>query len=148
MSTEAGVITKVTGEKAMVLVKRTSMCAGCGSRGSCNISDSKKEIEAEALNTAGGKEGDTVLLEIKSASLLKMSFLVYLFPVVALIGGAIAGMKTGDRYSQDIELFAMLVGIAAFAVSLILIKLVSGWMKNKNEYMPEIVKIFPQKTGE
>ena len=148
MNSEQGTVTKIEGDKAWVLVKRSSMCDCCNSRSACVSLGGGKDMESEALNTAGGKVGDRVLLRISSKSLWKISFLFYMVPVIALIAGALAGMKIGEKYSFNPEISSLLFGIFACAVSFLFIKIFSKRFKNNREYMPEVIRIISPNPDE
>jgi sigma-E factor negative regulatory protein RseC len=141
MSTEEGTVTKVAGDKAWVRTRRSSMCDGCKSHGVCHSLGGTENMEAEALNTAGAKEGDRVLLEIASGPLWKISFIFYILPVIFLISGVIAGMKLAKTYSLEPELSALLLGIMGCILSFFIIKLFAKHVRKNKDYMPEIVKI-------
>lgn len=149
MSTEQGVIIKVTGEKALVRVKRNTMCEGCNSKGACHSLGGGKEMEAEALNIADATEGDRVLLSINPNSVLKIAFLVYLIPVIALVTGALLGEKYASRFSLSPETGALLLAILAFTVIMIPIKYFGNKIGARDEYTPRIIKVIPSvSTGD
>lgn len=141
MSTEEGTITKITGAKAQVLVRRSEMCDCCGSKSVCHTLGGGKNMEAEALNTAGGKVGDRVLLKIESKVIWKISLIFYFIPVVALVLGAVLGMGIGENSGSDPELFSALFGILAAGLSFFVIKLIASHLNKNKDYFPEIVKI-------
>jgi sigma-E factor negative regulatory protein RseC len=141
MSTEEGTITKVSEDKARVRVRRSSMCDACKSRSACSIIGGGETMEAEALNTANARVGDRVLLNIPSKSLWKISFILYMLPVIFLIAGVIIGMKLAKNYSLEPELGALLLGIVGCIVSFLLIKLFAKHIRKNKEYIPEIIKI-------
>jgi sigma-E factor negative regulatory protein RseC len=49
------------------------------------------QMEVKALNTAGARAGDRIVLSFETASLLKATFLIYVFPIILLIVGAAIG---------------------------------------------------------
>jgi sigma-E factor negative regulatory protein RseC len=141
MSTEEGTITKIAGDKAWVRTRRSSMCQGCKSQGVCHSLGGTENMETEAINTADAKEGDRVLLEISAGSLLKISFIFYMIPVIFLIAGSIVGLKIGETYFSEPPLVSLLFGVLACAAAFIIVRLISKRLgKNKN-YIPEVVKI-------
>jgi sigma-E factor negative regulatory protein RseC len=146
-STEEGTITKITGNKAQVLVRRSEMCNCCGSRSVCHTLGGGKNMEAEALNTAGGKVGDRVLLKLESKAIWKISVVFYVIPVVFLVLGAVLGMEIGKNTDSDPEMFSALFGILAAGLSFFVIKLIANRLNKNQDYFPEIVKIVspPQK---
>ena len=101
-------------------------------------------VEAETINTAGAKEGDRVLIRIKAKSLLKTSFIFYMFPAIALLVGSFYGMDIGKKYYEDPELISILGGAIAFIISFIIVKFISMYIKGKKDYMSEVIKILPQ----
>ena len=147
MTSEQGTIIKTNGNNAWVRVKRSTMCECCKSRSSCETLGGGGDMEAEALNTAGGKVGDRVLLRISSKSLLKISFIFYMTPVLALIIGAVIGNKIGEKLSLNPELCSLLLGIVTCAISFVFIKMFSKHHRNNREYMPEIIKILSSDPG-
>lgn len=98
MLTEVGVVEKVFGERASVLIQRSGACAHCDSTGSCNVAD-EKTMHTVLSNELRAKVGDQVQLTFSSHSFLKLSFLVYFLPVVALVAGASLGEAWGP-FSQ------------------------------------------------
>ncbi len=141
MSTEQGTVTRVADDKAWVKTRRTSMCQGCKSQGVCHSLGGTENMEAEALNTAGAKPGDRVLLEIAASPLWKISFIFYMIPVIFLMAGVITGLKIGKNYFREPELFAFLCGIAGFAVAYFIIKLIAKILEKNKDYIPKIIKI-------
>lgn len=141
MSTEQGTVTRVAENKAWVRTRRTSMCQGCKSQGVCSSLGGTENMEAEALNTAGAKPGDRVLLEIASGPLWKISFIFYMIPVIFLMTGVIAGLKIGKNYFPEPELFAFACGIAGFAVAYFIIRLIAKVLEKNTDYTPKVIKI-------
>lgn len=141
MTSEEGTITKVEGEKTWVLVRRSSMCEGCKSKRTCNTLSNSMNMESEAINTVGGKVGDRVLLKIESGSLLKISFIFYMIPVLALLVGAIIGIEVGTYLKSDPELFSLLIGIITCAISFLIIRIFAKRLYKNKSYIPEIIRI-------
>jgi len=86
MVSEQGITEKVTDRKATVRVRKSPTCAHCGSRTSCDISD--RDMLVEVSNDLQAKVGDYVEISVPEGTLLKLSVLVYLFPIIALMTGA------------------------------------------------------------
>jgi len=116
------------------------MCENCGSQTVCSSLGGGETMEAEALNTPNGQVGDRVLLKISTKSLVKISFVFYMFPVFFLIAGVITGMKLAKSYSLEPELGALLLGLLGCALSAFIIKLFANRVKKNKDYTPEIIK--------
>ena len=100
-------------------------------------------METEALNTIGGRVGDRILLKISSKSLWKISFILYMIPVIFLVSGAIVGQKIGEKYFPSLgpDLCSVLSSILACALSYLIVRIFAKRVRGNRNYMPEIVKI-------
>ena len=141
MATEEGIVKKVTGNIASVLVKRSEMCCGCTSQDACKTLGGGKDMMADAINNIDAKEGDRVVLDINSGSALKLTFIVYMIPVIMLVAGSITGIRLGKDISFDPELLAVLLGLGAFILSFLGIIVFGRKQKNNLDYMPVLIKI-------
>lgn len=71
---------------ALVLCRRESACGGnCAQCGGCG--DGQKTLEVTARNPIGAKPGDRVILETATGEVLGLVAVVYLVPILLLIGG-------------------------------------------------------------
>ncbi len=84
---EKGRVVKVDNGVAQVEMERTSACGRCGI---CLQSSGDKPI-LYAEDSLGARPGDEVLVSVESKQVLKAAFLIYLFPLVGLIGGYFLG---------------------------------------------------------
>jgi sigma-E factor negative regulatory protein RseC len=145
VSCEEGIVIKIdsTGDQtAWVQTVRSSACESCSERGSCTTEGGSKLMEVKVLNPAGARVGDRVVLMIRTASLLKVTFLLYIFPVLCLLGGALIGQQLAlaRGYSDPTRLSA-LMAFAFFGGAFVMIRLRGKSMGRSNEYSPRIIKI-------
>ena len=139
---EQGSVVKVEGRRARVLTQRSQACESCGSKSICHsLGGDQKTSEVEAVNTANAKVGDIVSIELKSSSVLKSAFLVYLVPVVFLFIGIITGNKISVFFNFNKDTVSIVSGLTLFIISFLLIKLASNRLAKKNDFIPEITKI-------
>jgi len=141
MVKDQGVIVEVHGPMARVRVKRTDACESCGNSAVCNTFGVSKDIEAEAVNTAGARVNDLVILEMRSGSLLKISFIVYMIPALAIVIGAVLGLEFGKSRGYNPETTAIIIGLIFFGLSIMAIKIFSGFLKNDSKFLPEVTKV-------
>ena len=141
MATEKGIVTRVGSETAWVKTSRTSACEGCASRQSCHLKGNDDEMEVEALNDARAVVGDRIVLRVASGALLKVSFMLYVFPILLLIVGAIVGQTLGPAFQFDSSSFSLLLGGVCFLIAFIFIRVRSSRMARKTEYRPRIVRV-------
>lgn len=121
MLKEPGVVEKASPHQAVVLVEQSSACEQCRSRGACEVL-SGKTMRVELSNELGAKEGDRVEITIPAASVLKVSFLVYLVPVAALVAGAYVGNIWAEGRTADPTPYAVATGMLAMIGSFLLLR--------------------------
>ncbi len=126
MIQESGEVIAVVGGDIWVQTIRQSVCQSCSARHGCGQkvlsgATSGRANQVRVANTLGARVGDTVIVEIDEALLLRASVLVYgvplLFTVVAAvvaqswiaasdgvaITGAVAGMGFGFWLSRWVQ---------------------------------------------
>ncbi|MDO9528030.1 MAG: SoxR reducing system RseC family protein [Syntrophales bacterium] len=133
MQEEATVLEIINENLAKLEVVKSEAC------GSCNAcfegSSGKKLLFAE--NSLGAKEGDRVRIEINSAAVAKLSFLVYMIPLTGLVLGA---LLTGQL--TDSEGMTALGSLGGFFTFSIFTYFYLRKTKPKESYAPRITKVF------
>jgi len=138
---EQGIVKKTIGTKAWVVTTRSEMCEACASQGACKVLGGGKEMEVEAINTAQAKPGDQVLLTLENQSLMKLSFLVYMFPILALIAGAALGQKVGSLLSINQELTSFGLGAIAFGLAFLILRKKDKKLEQAGSTIPNVTRI-------
>lgn len=142
MATEKGTVTKVFPEFALVKSTRSSSCESCSSKDACHLMGGEgNQVEIEALNSVNAQEGDRVLLSLKTASLFKLSFLLYILPIIFLFAGAIIGEKIAALFSYDPSSASAFVGFLFLLCSLGVVVVTGRRLEKKREYRPQIIRI-------
>ncbi len=144
MATEEGVVFKMGMEgsgMAWVKTTRSSACESCSSRHACQEGGKAKEMEVEAINTANARVGDKIVLKLETGSLLKATFLLYVFPVLSLLAGAIVGQLTAAMSGMDPSGMSALVGFLFLGLSVVGIRVAGRRLSSKRQYKPEIIKV-------
>ncbi|MFZ7128206.1 MAG: SoxR reducing system RseC family protein [Desulfobacterales bacterium] len=139
MPTERGIVIKSGGETAWVKVLPSEACEQCSAHGSC--AGQRGEMEVEVLNPMGAQVGDRIVVDMETASLLKASFLLYVFPIICMIAGATIGVGMAGRLGLDDSAMSATLGLGAFAVSVLFIKYKGNRMARHQAYRPRITKI-------
>lgn len=136
---EIGIVRRIDGPRAFVVVERKSACDSC--RAGCKVTDGGAEIEA--INEAKAAVGQTVRVAMKPYLYLKGSLLVYGLPALSLILGAIAGKEylSGSFPGVEPDIISAVTGFGAFLLSFVIVKLWSGKAEKKAAYQPVIVDI-------
>ncbi len=144
MAIERGIVTKIDPgdlKLAWVTTTRTSSCEHCGSRDFCQEKGGQKEMEVQAENALGARLGDSVVITLDSGALLKASFLMYVFPIIAMLLGAIIGDRTAPRWGLDPTLCPVISGFLFFGLAILAVRFRSNKMASKNIYQPKITRI-------
>jgi sigma-E factor negative regulatory protein RseC len=146
MATEEGIVIKTDSRATWVKTVKSGNCAGCSARGSCHAMGSGHEMEVKVINDAGAKVGDRIVLSFKTSSLLKATFLLYVFPILLLIVGAVFGQAMASKVDFNPSALSAIMGFSFFFAALLIIKTTANKLAKKNEYRPKIIKILSAKV--
>lgn len=144
MAIEQGIVirTGVSGAAtAWVKTMRAGACASCASRDQCNAGHGAQEQEVEAINLAGARTGDRVQLAIRTGALLKATFMLYIFPILCMLVGGVAGDWIAPGFNANSSLVAMLAAMGCFGAALIVVHIRGQRMGGSEEYRPKIIRI-------
>jgi sigma-E factor negative regulatory protein RseC len=141
VASEEGIVTRIDPAGAWVKTVRGDCCESCTSKSMCHTMGGGKEMEVPALNAAGARVGDRVVLKMNTAPFLKATFLVYLFPVLLLVVGATVGEWLARSSSAYSPLPAALAGFGSLAIGLIVMKLAADRLARRQSYRPRIVRV-------
>ncbi len=141
MTTEKGIIIKVDGNKAWVKTTKTEACEHCSSKDSCDTLGGGKEMNVEAINVVNAKIDDNVVISFKTSTLLKVTFFVYMFPILSLLAGAVAGDKLGLIYGYNQSICSAGGGFLMFFIAYLVVRFTSKKIEGKEKYIPKIIRI-------
>jgi sigma-E factor negative regulatory protein RseC len=141
VATEQGVVIKTDAGATWVKTTKTGACEGCSAKGSCHAAGTSEEMEVEVINEVGAKAGDRIVLSFETGSLLKATFLLYMFPILVLILGAVIGQETASYFGFNSSGFSAVTGFSFFGAALLIVKIRGNQLAKKNEYRPKIIKI-------
>ncbi|MBF0204888.1 MAG: SoxR reducing system RseC family protein [Desulfamplus sp.] len=140
MMTKEGIITKIIGKTAWVKTRRSKSCDSCESRDSCGEHSRIQEMTIQIENSLNASTGDMVVVGFKSSPLLKIAFLLYVFPIILLIIGAAIGESISITLNTDKSLTSLIAGILFFTISFLVIRLINNAWANKKEYQPFMMR--------
>lgn len=98
-------------------------------------------MEVEAINAVHAKVGDRVVLSLKTASLLKTAFLLYVFPIILMIVGAVIGQETAPILGVDPSGFSVILAILCFIAAFFVVRGQSHRLTAREDFRPRIIKI-------
>lgn len=127
-----GIVESVRGEGAVVTVKRDTACGD--SCATCPSKCHQRNNKIIAKNPLGAKAGDKVTIEMKSSTVLKSAFLVYILPLIMLFAG-----YYGVDYLGYEERVSVLCGLILFSLTFLVLHI---WDKHhKERFSTTIVEI-------
>ncbi len=138
--TKTGVVKAVQGGMAVVMTRHEPECESCKAKDVCSsLGSSGANVEIRALNTVKATVGDVVKISIRGSSFLKVTFLVYMVPVLALVGGMLCGFFLAMFFpGHDEVLVGSLSAIGLFS-SFWWLRKKGNKLAERQEFMPEIV---------
>jgi len=139
MISEQGIIDKISKNTAFVRVTKSSACKHCSSKDSCNISD--RDMIVEVVNSFNAKEGDRVELSVPEGTFLKLSLLVYIFPIIALMTGAFLGDYLSVQLKTNPSATAAITGALFLVFAFLGLKLFENKKKTRDKYYPRMTRI-------
>ena len=95
----------------------------------------------EVANDLQAKIGDRVQISMPEGSLLKLSFLVYFLPVVALIAGAILGDRVAPFLNMEPTPASVIGGVSAMAIVFCALKWLDRGSNTREKYYPRMTRI-------
>jgi sigma-E factor negative regulatory protein RseC len=141
LATEEGIVIKLGATTAWVKTQKSGACESCSAKSSCHTLGGGKDMEVEALNSAGAEIGDRVVIRFKTTALIKVSFLLYIFPILCLIAGAVLGQKIAPDIQWDASASSAIMGFLFFFLAFLFIRVKGNAMAQKSQYRPKVVKI-------
>jgi sigma-E factor negative regulatory protein RseC len=141
LATEEGIVIRLGTNTAWVKTQKSSACESCSGKSACHSLGGGEDMEVEVLNGIGAKNGDRVKIHFETGSLIKVSFLLYVFPILCLIGGAVLGQKIAPAIHFDASASAAVTGFLFFCIAFIFIRAKGNAMAKKSRYQPKLVKI-------
>ncbi|MBI5847366.1 MAG: SoxR reducing system RseC family protein [Nitrospirae bacterium] len=147
MIEEIGTVLSVEGLHARVSVPKKSSCQGCSS-GTCVAGDQSMEIEA--INKAGAVVGQQVKVLVHTSAYMKGSMVIYGFPALMLVIGAVIGKEVMPRFfsSADADSLSAIFGFSFLVASFIFIKIWSAAQPGKTATSPVIEEILKEHTSD
>ena len=139
MTTEEGVVIKAGSDTAWVKTTKSAACNACASKDSCTAIG--EDMEVEAINTAGAKAGDRIVLSLETSSILKVTFLLYVFPVLCMFVGAVTGQNIARYYNLDASAVSAMFGFLFLIPSFLFIRSKGKKLGEQDRYKPKITRI-------
>lgn len=148
MIEESATVVKCEGKFAWVEAQRQTACGNCAANKGCGTSVlakvvGKKAARMRAINQIDAHVGDTVIVGLSEAGLLKGSLAVYLFPLLFMMLFAITGNVVAMQMVWQTELVVILFAVAGLAVAGIWLRQFTRRIQYDDVYQPVILRRVP-----
>jgi len=124
-----GRITAIENDQLIIAVEDEEQCHACGLKNNCKNTTLTLDRTPDTFQLQSGQD-----VLVTFGRLLKSSFLLYMFPLIALFAGT--GLTAWFAGAEN-ELLLFTGGMAALTVSLLLLKVLSP-VFNREEYKIQI----------
>lgn len=139
MITETGRVTRVVDGKAVVEIARSSACAKCQA-GCASSGEETRAVLVEARDPIGVRLDQCVQVAIRNDSVLRASFVVYVIPLCALIGGVLLGDYLGRMFEIQ-HVLEVGIGFGCLGLSFIVVRIYNNMFKQDIKNQPVITRI-------
>lgn len=140
MITENGIVTSATDTTAWIKTTRSGACEACSSRESCGTASNQKEMIVSVKNTLCVKPGDHVVIGLETRPIMYLTFLLYVFPIIMLVIGALIGNAAAPKLEINSSLTSMVCGFFFFGLAFVFIRKKNRSLSGKDSYKPFLVR--------
>ncbi len=148
MLEEEGIVVALQGALAEVEAQPKAGCGSCSARGGCGTALVARLFPQRgrrflARNEAGAVPGDRVVIGLDEGAMQWASVLLYLLPLLGLIGGALLGDALARQWGGgSTELWSVLTGAAGMALVFGSIRARLG-QKQDSRFQAVVLRILP-----
>jgi positive regulator of sigma E activity len=117
--------------------QRSSICDKCGQ---CSINRAKDMI-VKLENDQNILVGDYVLVEMPFKNIGLASIIVYVIPLILLLGSIMLGKPIGAWLNKNTDITGAVLALLALALYFMGVKLFEPMTKKKQRYKPYVIKV-------
>ncbi|MBN2419549.1 MAG: SoxR reducing system RseC family protein [Deltaproteobacteria bacterium] len=139
MIREEGIVEEIRRNTVVIKVEKSATCAHCADKDSCSVAERNMLIEVR--NILNAKEGDRVEVSVPEGTFIKLSLMVYIFPVAALMAGAFLGNFLSILLKTDPSATAAITAALFLVASFICLKIYEKKKNTGEKYSPRMTRI-------
>ena len=140
---EEGEVIADKGDKVVVKVERNSACEKCDQN--CDLAQNHDQDELLVkINKKNYdlKKGQKVILEMSEKNMVFSALIVYLFPLLFMIGGYFfTGWLLTELGVFPAETYNILGSIVFLFISFYIVRIINNILENNEEFAPKITGI-------
>lgn len=144
---ETARVVALDGDQAWVTTQRRNTCGGCVANKGCGTGiiarsfATGRTLQIKAANQVEAVVGEDVVLGIDDRVLMRSALLMYLLPLLALMGGALMGeFINNEFFFIDNEFLSVMAGLSAMMVVLWWLRHHTRLLAATGTYQPRILR--------
>ena len=145
MIEERARVIAVENDQLLLEAETSSACTACSARQGCGTSVLSKWVGRrftcfQATNTVGARVGDEVVVGLAEEAMLKGSVLVYLLPLLGLIGAAVLADSLIAADAAWRDLLVLAAAVTGFVSTLTLSRLILSSRGTRSKLTPVVLR--------
>ncbi len=137
---EVGIVRTTEARLAAVEIESADSCDSCSSRFFCQIEEKKSKQIVAAHNELRAAVGDRVEVVVAARHLIFSALLIFILPLLGLIGGYYWGMRYGQGWG-------ILLAVLGMGAGLGLLRWLDSLVQRKRDWRPVITRIIQRNTN-
>ncbi|MGK5091361.1 SoxR reducing system RseC family protein [Deltaproteobacteria bacterium TL4] len=141
-----GIVVAIKNGVTQVSTSRRGVCGECAEKSGCSFDSAFEESVAELIivdNPIGAKKGDLVEFDLTGHTELKVSFLIWVVPLIGLLMGAFSGANVHQYFSLSQDISTLIGSFVGFMVAFSFIVVFDRKFANEAKLIPRVLKILP-----
>ena len=139
MIREEGIVEEIRKNSAVIKIEKSSSCKHCSEQGSCSVAERNMLIEVK--NILNAKEGDRVEVSVPEGTFMKLSLMIYIFPIAALMTGAFLGNFLSIQLNTAPSATAAITAALFLIASFLCLKILEKKKGTGEKYSPRMTRI-------
>ena len=145
MIEEDAVVVRVESDRVWIETQRKSTCGQCAAKSGCGTAVlskvlGQKRSQIPVLKTLPVKVGDRVVIGIKENSLLRGSFAVYAFPLLAMLLFGMLGETVNQHvFSKSNDSMAIAGAVLGLIAGALWMRLFATRIRRDSNYQPSLL---------
>ncbi len=145
MIEERARVIAIEDDNLLLEAETRAACNACAAKQGCGTSVlsrwvGRKFTRFQAPNTVNAQVGDEVVVGLAEEAMLKGSVLVYLLPLLAMIGFALLADSLISTDAASRDLLVLISAVAGFALMLVISRLFLSTGSNKSKLTPVVLR--------
>jgi sigma-E factor negative regulatory protein RseC len=136
---QIGKIISIEDKMATVELERSSACAKCGI---CHLGETQI-LHIDVENSINAQVGQRVLIAVGQGSVLKASSILYLIPLLALVGGIGLAylLEVFIGLPGNVDWWGIGIGLTLFFLAYVIIRLQEPALRSNPAYAPRMLRL-------